>query len=31
MIKCEVLVNALNNNYKDYYYDFEKEIIKFIE
>ena len=31
MIKCEALVNALNGNYKGSYYDFEKEIIKFVE
>lgn len=29
--KVWCMINALNNNYKDSYYDFEKEIIKFIE
>ena len=31
MVKCEALINALNGNYNGSYYDFEKEIIKFIE
>ncbi|MBQ8682034.1 MAG: hypothetical protein IJ509_03905 [Bacilli bacterium] len=31
MIKCEALVKALTGNYDGSYYEFEKEIIKFVE